>query len=138
MSPVPTFPVTTFRRHRLIPLVACTAIAMAAMVAFAPAWAHHGWEWAEEANSELAGQIVAAKLGNPHGELTLDVNGVKWVVEVGQPWRNAQAGLKDEMLATGVTLTVSGHRHTDPNKKVFKAERVVIGGKKFDLYPDRK
>jgi len=130
MSPVPTS-----HLHRLIQLVACAAIAT---VASAPASAHHGWEWAEEANSELAGQIVAAKLGNPHGELTLDVNGVKWVVEVGQPWRNAQAGLKDEMLVKGVTLTVSGHRHTDPNKKVFKAERVVIDGKKFDLYPDRK
>ena len=133
MSPVPTS-----RPHRLIQLVACAALATAAMAAWVPASAHHGWEWAEEANSELAGQIVAAKLGNPHGELTLDVNGVKWVVEVGQPWRNAQAGLKDEMLVKGVTLTVSGHRHTDPNKKVFKAERVVIDGKKFDLYPDRK
>jgi hypothetical protein len=130
MSPVPTS-----RLHRLIQLVACAALAMAASV---PALAHHGWEWAEEANSEITGQIAAAKLGNPHGELTLDVNGVKWVVEVGQPWRNAQAGLKDEMLAKGVTLTVSGHRHTDPNKKVFKAERVVIDGKKYDLYPDRK
>lgn len=120
---------------RLIPLIACAAIAVAASP---PAVAHHGWEWAEEANSELAGQIVAAKLGNPHGELTLDVNGVKWVVEVGQPWRNAQAGLKDEMLVKGVALTVSGHRHADPNKKVFKAERVVIDGRKYDLYPDRK
>jgi hypothetical protein len=133
MSPVPTS-----RLHRLIQLVACAALATAAMAASVPALAHHGWEWAEEANSEITGQIVAAKLGNPHGELTLDVNGVKWVVEVGQPWRNAQAGLKDEMLVKGVTLTVSGHRHTDPNKKVFKAERVGIDGKKFDLYPDRK
>jgi hypothetical protein len=30
-----------------------------------------------------------------------------------------------------------GHRHADPNKKVFKAERVLIDGKKYDLYPDR-
>lgn len=133
MSPVPTS-----RLPRLNHLIACAAIAMAATAAMAPASAHHGWEWAEETDSELAGQIVATKLGNPHGELTLDVKGVKWVVEVGQPWRNAQAGLKDEMLVKGVALTVSGHRHTDPNKKVFKAERVVIDGKKYDLYPDRK
>lgn len=128
MSPVPTS-----RPHRLVQLIAC-----AAMATSVPASAHHGWEWAEDANSELAGQIVATRLGNPHGELTLDVNGVKWAVEVGQPWRNAQAGLKDEMLVKGVTLTVSGHRHTDPNKKVFKAERLLIDGKKYDLYPDRK
>lgn len=102
-----------------------------------PAYAHHGWTWAEDGNSELTGVIVAAKLGNPHGELTLDVGGARWLVEVGQPWRNERAGLTDAMLVKGVTLMVSGHRHSDAKKKVFKAERVVIDGKKFDLYPER-
>jgi hypothetical protein len=120
--------------QRLLQLVTCAAIAIAASM---PALAHHGWAWAEDVNSELTGVIVAAKLGNPHGELTLDVSGVKWVVEVGQPWRNERAGLKDEMLVKGVKLKVSGHRHIDPKKNVFKAERVFIDGKKFDLYPDR-
>jgi hypothetical protein len=108
-----------------------------AAAASLPSFAHHGWAWAEYGNAELTGKIVAAKLGNPHGELTVDVGGVRWIVEVGQPWRNEQAGLKDAMLAKGVTLTVSGHKHVDPAKKVFKAERVTIDGKKFDLYPDR-
>lgn len=120
--------------QRLLQLVVCGAMAV---VASMPAFAHHGWAWAEEGNSELTGVIVAAKLGNPHGELTMDVNGEKWLVEVGQPWRNERAGLKDEMMAKGVALTVSGHRHADPKKKVFKAERVLMNGKKFDLYPDR-
>jgi len=120
--------------HRLLSLALCVVFAAAASM---PAFAHHGWAWGEDGNAELTGQIVAVRLGNPHGELTLDVGGVKWLVEVGQPWRNERAGLKDEMLAKGVTLSVSGHRHADPNKKVFKAERVVIGGKTFDLYPDR-
>jgi hypothetical protein len=129
MSATRTSPV-----QRLPRLVACAAIAIAVSM---PAFAHHGWAWAEDGNSELTGVIVAAKLGNPHGELTLDVSGANWIVEVGQPWRNAQAGLKDEMLGKGVKLTVSGHRHIDPKKKVFKAERLFIDGKKFDLYPDR-
>jgi hypothetical protein len=118
----------------LLRLAAYAAIASAASM---PAFAHHGWAWAEEAEAELTGVIVAAKLGNPHGELTLDVNGTKWIVEVGQPWRNERAGLKDEMLVKGVKITAAGHRHADPKKKVFKAERVFIDGKKFDLYPDR-
>jgi len=105
--------------------------------ATAGAAAHHGWTWAEDGNSELTGVVVAAKLGNPHGELTLDVGGAKWIVEVGQPWRNERAGLKDELLAKGAKLTVAGHRHADPAKRVFKAERVFIDGRKFDLYPDR-
>ena len=112
--------------------------ALALLVAAAvPAQAHHGWAWAEDGNSELSGTITAAKLGNPHGELTLDVGGAAWLVEVGQPWRNERAGLKDDLLAKGVKLTVIGHRHADPKRRVFKAERVVIDGRRFDLYHDR-
>jgi hypothetical protein len=108
-----------------------------ALAATLPATAHHGWTWAEDVNSEISGVIVAARLGNPHGELTLVVDGANWTVEVGQPWRNERAGLKDAMLVKGVKLTVSGHKHSDPKMKVFKAERVLIEGRKFDLYPDR-
>ncbi len=129
MSPTPT----PFWRSPLRPLaVAALAIAVALPVA-----AHHGWTWAEDVNAELTGTIVAAKLGNPHGELTLAADGANWTVEVGQPWRNEQAGLKDAMLVKGVKLTVSGHKHSDPRKKVFKAERLVIDGKTYNLYPDR-
>jgi hypothetical protein len=120
----------------------CAAAAVAVGVSLAaaslPAVAHHGWAWAEDGNSQLSGQVVTARLGNPHGELTLDVGGANWVVEVGQPWRNERAGLKDAMLSKGAKLTVAGHRHADPDKKVFKAERVMIDGKTYDLYPDRK
>jgi hypothetical protein len=118
--------------------------ALAVGVAFAlaaaaplPAIAHHGWAWAEDGNSVLSGVVTSVKLGNPHGEVTIDVGGARWLVEVGQPWRNQRAGLKDEMLTKGVKLTVTGHRHADPNRRVFKAERVSIDGKTYDLYPDR-
>jgi Family of unknown function (DUF6152) len=120
----------TLWSRRLLLAAATAALAL-------PATAHHGWTWAEDGNSEITGVVVAAKLGNPHGELTLDVAGARWTVEVGQPWRNERAGLKDEMLVKGVKLTVSGHRHSDPKRRVFKAERVVIDGQKYDLYPDR-
>jgi Family of unknown function (DUF6152) len=129
MTPTPT----AFIPRVLLQLAAA---ALALLVSL-PAAAHHGWTWAEDVNSELTGTIVAAKLGNPHGELTLAVDGANWIVEVGQPWRNERAGLKDAMLVKGVKLTVSGHKHTDPKKKVFKAERLVIDGKTYDLYPDR-
>lgn len=101
------------------------------------ATAHHGWAWAEEGNAELTGVIQSAKLGNPHGVLTLVVDGAQWTVEVGQPWRNERAGLHDAMLVKGVKLTVGGHKSANPKQRVFKAERVFIDGKKFDLYPDR-
>ena len=58
-------------------------------------------------------------------------------VEVGQPWRNAQAGLKDGDLAAGVELTVIGEPSADPTERRLKAERLVIGGRDYILYPDR-
>jgi hypothetical protein len=43
----------------------------------------------------------------------------------------------DAMLAKGVEATFQGHRTKDKNKRVMKAERVIIKGKLYNLYPDR-
>lgn len=101
------------------------------------ALAHHGWRWADDGNFELTGTIKAVRLGNPHGLVTVDANGEEWTVEVGQPWRNERAGLKDEMLVEGVELAASGHRSADHAEKLMKAERVIIDGTTYDLYPER-
>jgi len=101
------------------------------------AHAHHGWSWAEDATFEITGVIRSAKLGNPHGILKMKAKGEDWTVEVGQPWRNARAGLKDSMLAKGVELTVRGNRARDPKLKVVKAARITIKGQNYDLYPER-
>jgi hypothetical protein len=101
------------------------------------ALAHHGWNWTTGENIELTGTIKAVSLGNPHGELTLDVDGTLWTVEVGQPWRNSQAGLKDGDLVEGVVLTVSGEPSANPEEKVLKVERLWIDGTEYELYPDR-
>ena len=65
------------------------------------ALAHHGWRWTTGGNIEVTGIITAAQLGNPHGVLTVDADGQVWRVEVGQPWRNERAGLKDGDLKKG-------------------------------------
>lgn len=127
---------------RIRPVASGAAASLAVLLlgaafALSTAHAHHGWTWAEGENSELSGTVVATRLGNPHGELTLDVQGQRWTVEVGQPWRNQRAGLTDQMMAKGTQLTISGHKSADPQRRVFKAERVFINGRKYDLYPGR-
>lgn len=113
-------------------------ILIAAILAFAtPALAHHGWRWTADGEFELSGVVTAAELGNPHGLLTVDAEGEIWTVEVGQPWRNEQAGVTDAMLAPGAEILARGHRAADPEERVMKAERLVIGGTTYDLYPDR-
>jgi hypothetical protein len=113
------------------------AALVAAVLLPAAALAHHGWSWTTGENIELTGVITEARLGNPHGELTLDVDGTAWMVEVGQPWRNSRAGLEDGDLVPGVELTVSGEPSADPEEKLLKVERLWIDGTEYELYPDR-
>lgn len=103
-----------------------------------PAMAHHGWRWTSDTNVEVIGIIESAKLGNPHGVLILDVEGEKWTAEVGQPWRNERAGITDDMLVKGVEITIDGQRSADPGDLKVKAERIIIDGRLFVLYPDRE
>lgn len=100
-------------------------------------WAHHGWRWTDDGRFELSGRIVSATLGNPHGVLVVDVDGERWTVEVGQPWRNERAGLTDAMMQPGAELKVIGKRALDEQDKRVKAERVVLNGTNHDLYPER-
>jgi Family of unknown function (DUF6152) len=111
---------------------------LAVLTAAGAAHAHHGWSWAEDATFDLTGVIKSAQLGNPHGILkVVNKEGEEWTVEVGQPWRNAQAGLRDAMLVKGVELTVHGNRAKDPKLKVMKASRIIIKGQVYNLYPER-
>ncbi len=115
----------------LVALVLAVFLAQSAM-------AHHGWGWASDQEFVLTGKIANVRLGNPHGELTLEAEAAKWVVEVGQPWRNERAGLTAGLLSIGRVVTVHGHRSAKQGERLVKAERMVIDGKSYNLYPDRK
>jgi hypothetical protein len=119
-------------RRRILGVALC-----AALLAPSVALGHHGWAWTTGENIELAGVITETRLGNPHGELTLEVDGTPWTVEVGQPWRNERAGLQEGDLAPGVELTVSGEPSADPDEKLLKVERLWIDGTLYELYPGR-
>jgi hypothetical protein len=101
------------------------------------ALAHHGWAWTTGENVELTGVIKEVKLGNPHGILEVEIDGETWTVEVGQPWRNQQAGLKDGDLAEGVEIRMIGEPSADASEKRLKVERLFIGDREYVLYPDR-
>jgi len=124
---------TAFPRRRIVALIALAS----AFLFAAAAHAHHGWRWTKDGNFEITGAIKSAKLGYPHGVVRLDVNGTEWTVEVGQPWRNQRAGLKDSMFVKGTTMTFIGHRSAKESERVVKAERVRLNGKLYVLYPDR-
>jgi hypothetical protein len=118
-------------------LLAMLALVMG-LLAVQTSFAHHGWGWATDEEFEITGSVRSVKLGNPHGLVTIDVQGADWTIEVGQPWRNARAGLTDEMLSIGRLITVHGHRSAKQSERLVKAERVIIDGKSYNLYPDRE
>ena len=120
-----------YRRHLFAAALGAVLLSPAVVLA------HHGWAWTTGENIELTGTITEVRLGNPHGELDLDIDGTLWTVEVGQPWRNSRAGLEDGDLAEGVVLKVSGEPSADPDEKLLKVERLWIDGALYELYPDR-
>ena len=98
---------------------------------------HHGWSWTTGENIELTGVIQSARLGNPHGELEVAADDEVWTVEVGQPWRNERAGLGPGHLAKGIEIRAIGEPSGERSEKRMKAERLVIGGEEYVLYPPR-
>lgn len=98
---------------------------------------HHGWGWASDELAEMTGEIVDVRLGNPHGEVDIDVDGETWTVEVGQPWRNERADLTEELLEVGSELTALGNVSERDGERLLKAVRVTTVEGHHDLYPGR-
>ena len=118
-------------------LIVAIALAVTALLTIGTALAHHGWAWTTGGNIELTGLIVHAELGNPHGVLTLDVDGDTWTAEVGQPWRNERAGLKNGDLAPGVEVRLIGEPSENIRHRRMKVERLYLGDRLYELYPER-
>jgi hypothetical protein len=120
--------------RRLIQLLFMGAIFGASV----PALAHHGWDWAEEEQSELKGVINAISMAPPHPTLTVTADdGVVWQVELGNPNKTAQSGFTGETAKPGDAITILGNRHQDKSTMQMKAVRITIAGKNYDMYPER-
>lgn len=114
------------------------ALAAAAILAAGTAaYAHHGWSWTQDGFFELKGRITAIYIGNPHATLDVDAEGEAWRVEMAPPARTIAAGLTEEAAKVGDEVTAIGNRSLDATEKRMKAVRVIVGGKTYDVYPDR-
>ena len=118
-------------------LLFITVLTLGLIVPTVGALAHHGWSWTTGGNIDLTGIIKTVRLGNPHGILKIDVDGEEWTAQVGQPWRNDRAGLKDGDLAVGVEIRLIGEPAADVSEKLVKVERLFLGEQEYILYPGR-
>jgi len=110
-----------------------------AVVLASPVSAHHGWSDYQDTQFEITGTLeTPVSLAGPHATATIRVNGVVWDVVLAPSPRTARAGLTEDVIPVGDTVTASGHRHNDPATLEMKAERLTWNGIVFNVYPDRE
>lgn len=120
--------------HRMALLLSVSAMTLLATQAFA----HHGWSWAEEELSELQGTISEISMAPPHPALRVEADdGREWQVDLGNPSQTKRSGFTGDTAKVGDYVTVLGNRTKEPNKAHMKAVRITVGGKQYDMYPER-
>ena len=133
-------PIAPVDRHaRRTALRAALALCIGACIAAAspPTWAHHGWNGYGTDDFALSGTVESASLGNPHGLIKVRAADGVWDVVLGPPANQRRAGLTEQALPPGTAITAYGRRHRDPDRREMKTERVRVGERDFDIYPDR-
>ena len=113
------------------------ALAIAAAALATPSAAHHGWEGYLDSDFTLTGTIQSANLGGPHGRMQIRSGRALWNVVLAPPTRNQRAGLTADAVPRGTRVTAHGHRHRDARVLEMKTERLVVGNRTFNLYPER-
>ena len=109
--------------------------------AFSPSrvLAHHGWGGNSTEEFELTGTVEKpVSLSGPHATMQIKAEGKVWDLTLAPPARTERAGLTEKVIPVGATVTVHGHRNSDPKRFEVKTERVTYNGKTFNVYPDRQ
>jgi len=116
-----------------------TSFVLMAVVLASPVSAHHGWADYQDAQFEVTGTLVTpVSLAGPHATTQIRVDEDVWDVVLAPSPRTARAGLTEDVIPVGDTVTASGHRHNDPATLEIKTERLTWNGIVFNVYPDRE
>jgi hypothetical protein len=101
------------------------------------AFAHHGWDWAEDEQTELEGTIESISMSPPHPVLKVKAADGIWQVDLGNPNQTARSGFTGESAKPGDPIVVFGNRSLEKDKKHMKAVRITVRERQFDMYPER-
>ena len=113
------------------------------LIAFAVLWplslsAHHGWGGNAAEQTQLTGVLeTPVSVAGPHATMKIRVDGQVWDITLAPPARTERAGLKEDVIPVGATVTVHGHRNKTAGRFEMKTERVVWNKRVFAVYPDR-
>ena len=109
----------------------------AALTLPATAAAHHGWGWTQNEESRLSGTIRSISFGNPHMHLQVRNSAGTWEVDLSPPIVAQGSGFGPGVAKAGDSVIVTGHRARDAGTLAFKGETITVGGKTYDVYPNR-
>lgn len=101
------------------------------------AMAHHGWSWYGDEDFTLTAVVVEKHFGNPHDRMVVEADGKEWNLLLSPPSRSRQAGFTEDNVQVGDTITAFGHRRSEGDNFEVKTERLQVGDKLYNLYPDR-
>jgi hypothetical protein len=120
---------------RLNTIVLTAAISVASII---PASAHHGWGGNVDEVTALTGTVTeGVKLAGPHGTMKIMTSdGNVWDITLAPPFRTSSAGLKQDTIPVGATVTVHGQRNRDPNRHEMKTIQVEYAGRQYNVYPE--
>jgi len=99
------------------------------------ALAHHGWNWTEDKQTEMTGEITEIFIGPPHPRLMITTPDGDWQVDLGNPRQTRDAGFVEGEAAVGDTVLIRGHRSAKSDERIIKAVRATINGKVYTFYP---
>ena len=115
------------------------AFLIAAVLALAsiPVAAHHGWSGNTAGDIEVTGTVVTGvSLAGAHGTMQIrDAEGHLWDITLAPAPRTHRAGLRENTIPVGATVTVFGERNENPELFEAKVRRVVWQDQVFDVYP---
>ncbi|MCW4455809.1 DUF6152 family protein [Flavobacterium sp. MXW15] len=127
-------PIIGAGRRRWMAWLSGLAIAGAAAMASA----HHGWDWAEQAQSTLEGTVESVSMAPPHPRLQVKADdGSAWQIDLGNPSQTERSGFRADSARPGDRIVVLGNRNKDAGKQHMKAVRITLDGRHYDLYPER-
>jgi len=119
-------------------IIIIAAIALMAVAMAPPVSAHHGWSEYQDEQFEITGTLAApVSLAGPHATAGIRVDDEFWDLVFAPSSRTADAGLTEDSIPLGATVTASGHRHLDEATLEVKTERLTWNDTVFDVYPER-